>query len=145
MFTPNEIGSWFSTWTLVLTYIFILWTKIGRRGGTLEPLRGDNHPKYWKKCFGSCDISIESPWKALFKYVNQMLIWPLIRPSAAENFHQIVFFIAVLMKGACPHQVIGNWILVWTLVWLIFSYTQRIPKQWKNLYYALLCKGQLWF
>ena len=23
--------------------------------------------------------------------------------------------------------------------------TQRIPKQWKNLYYALLCKGQLWF
>ena len=34
------------------------------------PQWGATPPKYWKKCFGSCDISNESPRKTLFKYVD---------------------------------------------------------------------------
>ena len=89
MSTPNEIRSWFSSWILVLTYIFISWTKIGR-GWHVTPPGGVTTPKIKKTCLWSCDISIESPWKALFKYVNWMLIWPLIRPSADENDRKIV-------------------------------------------------------
>ena len=90
MSTPNEIRSWFSSWILVLTYIFISWTKIGRGWHVTPPPGGGNHPKIKETCLWSCDISIESAWKALFKYVNWMLIWPLIWPSAAENNRKII-------------------------------------------------------
>ena len=106
MSTPNEIGSWYSTRTLVLTYIFIIWTKIGRGGHPGPPPRGITTPKIEKKCFGSCDISIESPWKALFKYVNWMLIWPLIWPSAAENDRKMTgksFFYNCFFSGEHVH------------------------------------------
>ena len=109
MSTPNEIRSWFSTWTLVLTYIFISWTKIGRGWHVTPPPGGSNHPKIKETCLWSCDISIESAWKALFKYVNWMLIWPLIWPSAAKNDRKLTgksfFVITFFFRWACPHQM----------------------------------------
>ena len=145
MSTPNEIRSYFSTSTLVLTYIFISWINecsfdhsfdlqqlkltgkwpenrffyncffsgehvhtnwdrklnfgmdngidlyfhnlkkvlSGRGDSGPPPLsREVTTPKIRKKCLGSCDILIESLWEALFKYVNQMFIWPLFdRPQ----------------------------------------------------------------
>ena len=45
MSTPNEIRSCFSTSTLVLTYIFISWIKIGWGWHVTPPQWGGNHPK----------------------------------------------------------------------------------------------------
>ena len=53
MSTPNDKGSWFLTWTLTLTYIFIFWTKIGW-GGTQDPPWGGggiNKKLLRKKCW----------------------------------------------------------------------------------------------
>ena len=72
----------------------------------LPPPGGVTTPKIKKTRFGSCDISIESPWKALFKYVNWMLIWPLIWPSAAENDRKMTgksFFYNCFFSGEHVH------------------------------------------
>ena len=70
--------------------------------GTLDPPGGVTTPKIKKNVVGHV-TSIESSWKALFKYVDQMLIWPLIWPPGAENDREIVFLITVLFKGAHVH------------------------------------------
>ena len=72
MSTPNEIGSWFSTWTLVRTYIFILWTKIGQVG-ILDPPRGDNW-HIWRAFHGPLiDMSLDP--KTIFFNVFWFKIW----------------------------------------------------------------------
>ena len=110
---------------------FIIWKKKLRGGALWTPLGGQNIDK---TCFGSYDISIKSPWKALFKYVNWMLIWPLIWPSAAENDQKIVFFITVFFRGACPStpNEIRIWILVLTLI-LTYIFTFWTKIEWGEL------------
>ena len=91
------------------------------RGGHPGPPQGGvTTPKTEKICSGSCDISIESPWKALFKYVNWMLIWPLIWPSAAENDRKMTgksFFYNCFFQGSMstPNEI-RSWFSTWTLV-----------------------------
>ena len=110
MSTPNEIRSWFSTWTLVLTNIFIFMNQNWPGSTRDPPPRGVTTPKIKKTRFGSCDISIESTWKALLKYVNWMLIWPLIWPSAAENDRKMTgksFFYNCFFQGSMstPNEI----------------------------------------
>ena len=69
----NDIGSWTLAWTMVLTYIFIFWTRIGERS-TLDPppLWGNPHPKHWRKKSGHTIYQM----KALRKlYSNMPIKW----------------------------------------------------------------------
>ena len=83
MSTPNEIGSWYSTRTLVLTYLFILWTEIGRGGHSGSP-QGGSPPKKLKKKF--------------------LFMWHIIR-KPMKNSIQIRQSIAYLT----PHLTISSW------------------------------------
>ena len=59
MSTPNDIGSWILTWTMVLSYIF----KYCRR-------REASHPsEKYEKISGHVTLN-EIPWETLFIYAN---------------------------------------------------------------------------
>ena len=88
-----ETGRWFFGMNNGLDFYFHNLKELLRGGGHPgPPLQGGNPPKYWKKCFGSCDISNESPRKTLFKYVDWMFIRPLILLSVGENVDENYLF-----------------------------------------------------
>ena len=104
MSTPNEIRSWFSSWILVLTYIFISWTKIGR-GRPVTPPQGGNHPKNQKNTFWVM-------WHINRKHMKSST--QICQLNAHLTTHLTVsswkwpenrFFITVFFRGACPHRM----------------------------------------
>ena len=122
MSTPNEIGSWYSTRTLVLTYIFIIWTKIGRGGHPGPPQEGSPPQKLKKYVLGH--VTYQS--KAHEKLYSNMSIECSFDHSFDRQQLKMTgksFFITVFFRGACPHRMRyeadflhGYWF------WLIFSY-----------------------
>ena len=101
MSTPNEIGSWFSTWTLVLTYFFILWAKTGR-GGASWLGRGEP-PRYEKNVSGHVTYQSKAHEKLYSNTSIKCSFHPSFDRQQLKMTGKSFFFITVLFRRACPH------------------------------------------